>query len=107
MKETAFPQYRRGIPKAGLEDMPQLGLAFIIAAIPFFFVQLATADTWWGPVAAGGVAYAVFRFVGVPLVRFVFDKLPPLAVQHSLKVLFYRGGLAARPDPDPVPFKVK
>lgn len=107
MKETPFPQYRKGIPKAGLEDMSQLGLALIIAALPFFFIQMATSGTSWGAVAAAAVGYATFRFVGVPVVRFIFDRLPPHAVEHFFKVTFYRGGLAARPDPNPVPLEVE
>lgn len=107
MQETPFPQYRKGIPKAGLEDMPQFALAGLVAAFPFFFVQMATADTWWGPVGAAAVGYFTFRMVGVPLVRWLFDRMPPHTIQHQYKVLFYRGGLVARPDPDPVPFKVE
>lgn len=107
MDEQPFPQYRKGVPKAGLDEITHWGLALLIAGLPFFFIQMFLAGFAFAPLIAGVTAYLIFRVVAVPVTRYVFSQLPPMYIEHTLKTVFFNGGLAARPDPDPIPFKVK
>ncbi len=104
---TPFPQYKRGVPRAGLDDLTQFIVALTVAVIPAFLVWMMLGDSGFSTLIMGAVGYGVFKFVAVPTVRYVFDQLPPVYVEHSLKTLMYSGGLVARADPEPTPFQVK
>lgn len=106
MDDMPFPQYRKGIPKAGLDEVTHFVLAIALSAFPYFFLQMALGSWAYAPVLSGAVAWATFRYVAVPAVRYVFQQLPPMYLEHYVATVFYRGGLAARPDPEPIPFKV-
>ncbi|MCD0159934.1 hypothetical protein IHN63_01305 [Deinococcus sp. 6YEL10] len=106
MDEIPFPQYRKGVPKAGLDEVTHFMLAVILAAFPYFFMQLLLGDWGFAPVVSGAVAWASFRFVMVPIVRYIFQQLPPVFLEHYVATVYFRGGLTTRPDPEPIPFKV-
>lgn len=105
--ETPFPQYKKGVPKMGLDEITHFLLAITIAGLPFFLAQLLLGEWQLAPVVAAIVAYVTFRWVAVPTVRYVFGQLPPAYVEHSIQTIFFRGGLAARPDPEPIPLEIK
>lgn len=107
MEETPFPQYKKGIPKMGLDEVTHFLMAITIAGLPFFFVQMMLGDWQLAPIVAALAAYLTFRWVAIPAVRYVFGQLPPLYIEHSIQTIYFRGGLAARPDPEPVPLEIK
>lgn len=107
MDEQPFPQYRKGVPKAGLDEITHWGLALLIAGLAFFLIQMLLSGWSFAPLFAGVIAYLTFKFVSVPFARFVFSQLPPMYIQHAWGSIFFRGGLIARPDPDPLPFQIK
>jgi hypothetical protein len=106
MNETPFPQYRKGVPKAGLDEITHFIAALGVAGLPFFLVQMALGDWFLAPVAAAAASWGTFKLIAVPVIRYVFHRLPPLYIEHYVQTVFLRGGLAAQPDPDPIPFKV-
>lgn len=105
--ETPFPQYKKGIPKMGLDDITHFILAIGITGLVFFLAQMLLGDWQFAPIVAALIAYVTFRWAAVPFVRLIFGQLPPLYVEHSFQTIFFRGGLAARPDPDPIPLEIK
>lgn len=104
---TPFPQYKKGVPKAGLDDITQWMAALMIAAVPYFFATMILGNGLFGTVISSSVGFLTFKALAVPMIRYLFNRLPPLYLQHSLKTVMFRGGLHARPDPDPVPLSVK
>lgn len=104
--DLSFPQYRKGVPKAGLDDITHFILALCLSAIPYFFLSMAFGDSPLATVLSGAGGWATFKFLAVPGVRYIFQQLPPSYIEHTVKTINYRGGLATRPDPDPIPFKV-
>lgn len=106
MDETPFPQYKKGVPRAGLDDYSQVIVALIIAAFPYFLLNMLLGE--WDFKAAVGlaVAFVTYKWVAVPTLRSLYNRVPPNYFGHYLNVVKYRGGLRARPDPDPLPFKV-
>lgn len=107
MNHLPFPQYRKGVPKAGLDDITHFMIAVCISAVVYFLLQMLLGSSPWATLLTGAAAYASFRYLAAPLVRYVFNQLPPAYVEHMRLTVMYRGGLAARADPDPVPLWVR
>ena len=102
-----FPLYKKGVPKAGLDEITHWALALLIAGLPFFFIQMCLANLKFAPLIAGVASYIIFKTIAVPVTRYYFSQLPPMHIEHKVKTVFFNGGLTARPDPDPIPYKVK
>ena len=107
MDELPFPQYKKGVPKAGLDDITHFLLAICISAVVYFLLQMLLGGGPWSTIITGAAAYGTFKMVAVPLVRYIFNRLPPSYMEHAYQTVMYRGGLAVRADPDPIPLRVK
>ncbi|GGR15531.1 hypothetical protein [Deinococcus ruber] len=106
MDDLPFPQYRKGVPKAGLDSLTHWFMALSLAAFVYLLLQMVLGSGPWTQLLSGAAAFGTFRFIAVPAVRYVFNRLPPNYLDHVRQTTFFRGGLAARADPDPLPLVV-
>ncbi|GGR12864.1 hypothetical protein [Deinococcus ruber] len=106
MDELPFPRYKKGVPKSGLDETAHFLLAVCLSAVVFCLLKILLGDSSWSTILGGVATWASFKYAAIPLVRYIFNRLPPSYIEHSVQTVLYRGGLAVRPDPNPLPFKV-
>jgi hypothetical protein len=105
--DTPFPQYKKGVPRFGLDDFKDVMLAMLMAAIPYFILDLMLGDWNFKALITFPAAFGMFRYVAVPLLRHLGQRLPPNFMALWFRHLRFQGGLLPRPDSDPLPFRVR